>query len=119
MKLLLDSCVWAGCIDELTIAGHDVVWVGRWERDPGDAEILEYAREQHRVLVTLDKDFGELVIVRGIAHSGIVRIVGGSVRTFATRVASALDRYSDELDRGAIITDELYRIRVRDPKPEP
>jgi len=71
------------------------------------------------VLVTLDKDFGELAIVRGIAHSGIVRIVGGSVRTFATRVASVLERYSNELGPGAIITDELYRIRVHDPKAEP
>ncbi len=119
MKLLLDSCVWSGCINELAVAGHDIVWAGSWERDPGDAEMLERAHAEGRVLVTLDKDFGELAIVRGTAHSGIVRIVGGSVRTFATRIASVLERYRDELAQGAIITDELYRIRVHDPKAEP
>ena len=33
------------------------------------------AYEESRVLVTIDKDFGELAIVRGQAHSGIVRLV--------------------------------------------
>ena len=39
-------------------AGHDVVWTGSWEADPGDEEILAHAVREGRVLVTLDKDFG-------------------------------------------------------------
>ena len=49
---------------ELRAAGHDVVWSGDWEDDPGDEAILAKAHAQRRVLVTLDKDFGELAIVR-------------------------------------------------------
>jgi len=44
-----------------------VVWAGDGNGDAGDDEILAQARHEERVLVTLDKDFGELAIVRGIA----------------------------------------------------
>jgi predicted nuclease of predicted toxin-antitoxin system len=43
----------------LVDAGHDVVWMGDLGPDPGDEEILNLAREQQRILVTLDKDFGK------------------------------------------------------------
>lgn len=69
MKLLLDTCVWGGSRAEFETAGHDVIWAGSWSQDPGDLEILRQAHEEKRVLVTVDKDFGELAIVRGIPHS--------------------------------------------------
>ena len=65
MKILLDTCVWSGARQDLVEAGHDVIWAGEWDEDPGDEEILARAHSQGRVLVTLDKDFGELAIVRG------------------------------------------------------
>ena len=43
MKLLLDSCVWEKAKSELDVAGHDVVWCGDWEKDPGDEEIISHA----------------------------------------------------------------------------
>lgn len=46
-------------------AGHDVVRAGDWSMDPGDEEILDRAHQESRVLVTLDKEFGALAIVRG------------------------------------------------------
>lgn len=58
MKVLLDTCVWGGARSVLEAAGHDVIWTGDWEKDPGDEEILAYAHREGRVLVTLDKDFG-------------------------------------------------------------
>ena len=54
MKLLLDNCVWGGALDELVKYGHDVVWVGNWNEDPGDFEILSRALLQNRVLITLE-----------------------------------------------------------------
>ncbi|MGB5158171.1 MAG: DUF5615 family PIN-like protein [Desulfobacterales bacterium] len=46
-------------------------------------EILELAHKQNRVLITLDKDFGELAIVRKIPHSGIIRLVNISAKNQA------------------------------------
>ena len=70
MKLLLDTCVWGGVCKELRAAGHDVVWAGDWQEDPGDHEILGRAHREERILVTLDKDFGELVFRFHRIHSG-------------------------------------------------
>src|SRR5271157_4749229 len=64
MKLLLDTCIWGGAADELRMRGHDVIWSGDWDEDPGDEEILTTALAQGRILITLDKDFGELAVVR-------------------------------------------------------
>ena len=64
MKVLLDTCVWGGARDALVAAGHDVIWTGEWAADPGDDEILASAHAEGHVLVTLDKDFGELAVAR-------------------------------------------------------
>jgi predicted nuclease of predicted toxin-antitoxin system len=59
MKVLLDTCVWGGALRHLETAGIDVVWTGSWPEDPGDEEILAFTHKEQRVLVSLDKDFGE------------------------------------------------------------
>lgn len=113
MKLLLDTCVWGRASEPLQKAGHNVEWTGDWERDPGDREILEYANKQGRVLVTLDKDFGERAIVFGEPHSGIIRLVGIAAREQADYCLAVLRKYEPELIQGAIITVDSNRTRIR------
>jgi|SRR5687767_8054602 predicted nuclease of predicted toxin-antitoxin system len=113
MKLLLDSCVWGGSISELEAARHDVVWTGAWPEDPGDEEILDYAYREGRILVTLDKDFGEMVIVRGLPHTGIIRLVNFSARRQAAVCQQILTTYGEELKNGAIVTAEPGFLRIR------
>jgi predicted nuclease of predicted toxin-antitoxin system len=118
VRLLLDNCVWSKAADELREAGHDVDWVGNWGADPGDDEILARAHAESRVLVTLDKDFGELAIVRGMKHSGIVRLVDLSAQQQAEHCLLAIARHGADLEKGAIVTVKKTRIRFR-PPPEP
>jgi predicted nuclease of predicted toxin-antitoxin system len=113
VKLILDSCVWGGAVDRLRAAGHDVVWSGNWPVDPGDEEILARALADGRVLVTLDKDFGELAIVRELPHAGILRLVGLSARQQAEVTLRVLEVHANELAKGAIVTAEVGRLRVR------
>jgi predicted nuclease of predicted toxin-antitoxin system len=113
MKLLLDSCVWHGVRDTLRLSGYDVVWVGEWDADPGDEEILVIADREQRILITLDKDFGELAIVRGAAHAGILRLVDVITIQQSQVCLEVLSRYGDELVLGAIITAGLSRVRIR------
>lgn len=112
MKVLLDTCVWGGAREPLAAAGHDVVWAGSWAEDPGDEVILERAWKDGRVLVTLDKDFGELAIVKGAPHAGIVRLVGLRAVEQGPMCVMVLERYGTELN-GAIVTVEMTRVRVR------
>ncbi len=113
MRILLDTCVWGKAGELLRNEGHDVVWVGDWPNDPGDTEILRTAAEQRRILVTLDKDFGELAVFHGEAHCGIVRLVGISARLQGGAVLEVLKRLPEELAQRAVITVEPGRVRVR------
>ncbi len=63
--------------------------------------------------MTLDKDFGELVVVRGAAHSGIIRVVNMSARQQANAILHVLGRYADEISKGALVTVEPGRVRIR------
>ena len=113
MRLLLDTCVWGGARKDLQAEGHDVVWAGEWPEDPGDDEILERAHREERVLVTLDEDFGELAIVRGMPHAGIIRLVNLSASQQAVTCLRVIKLHGDDLKAGAIITAESNRLRVR------
>ncbi len=113
MEILLDTCVWGGAVPALQEAGHDVVWTGDWAKDPGDREILASAYSEGRVLVTLDKDFGELAVLQGLAHHGIIRIVGFPAKSQSEVCKVVLELHGDELFAGAIVTAEPGRLRIR------
>ncbi len=112
-RLLLDTCVWGGSVQELQDHGHEVVWTGTWEIDPGDRAILEFAHTERRILVTLDKDFGELAILKGMPHSGIIRLANFRAAQMAAAIHHLENRFLVELNEGAIVTADPERIRVR------
>ncbi len=118
MKILLDTCVWGKARAELTAAGHDVVWTGDWPEDPGDDVILAHAYAERRILVTLDKDFGEMVVMRGKLHNGILRLVNIAARQQAAVCLHVLAHHGEELLSGAIITADPGRLRIRPPEEE-
>jgi len=113
LRILLDTCVWGGTRRELVALGHDVVWAGDWSEDPGDDEILALAVRERRVLVTLDKDFGELAILRRQPHTGIIRLAGIRSIEQAPYAQRVLVLHQTELEAGALVTVEPGRIRIR------
>jgi predicted nuclease of predicted toxin-antitoxin system len=115
VKLLLDTCMWPGVVAVLRRAGHDVDWSGSWPGDPGDGAILAHAATEGRVLVTLDKDFGELAVLRGQRHHGILRLVNFAARQQPAICIRVLRDHGAELQAGAIITAEPWRVRIRAP----
>ncbi len=112
-SILLDSCVWGGTLPVLSEFGHAVIWSGSWDKDPGDIAILAAAHSEQRILVTLDKNFGELAILKGLPHSGIVRLTGFRAAQMANAIHHLVITYEHELAVGAIITVDPERIRIR------
>ena len=115
MRLLLDSCVWPRGAEELRAAGHDVDYVGDWDADPGDDMILRRSSTDDRILVTLDKDFGELVFVMGREHPGIVRLVNIAARQQGQMIMTVIEKHDEDLRQRALIVAESDRLRVRLP----
>jgi predicted nuclease of predicted toxin-antitoxin system len=113
VKILMDTCVWGGNRNEFSSAGHDVVWASDWPKDPGDKEILSRAYKERRVLITLDKDFGELAIVQNQPNCGIIRLVELASRYQVVVCLEVLKKHSRDLGKGAIITATRDRIRIR------
>ena len=74
MNLVADENVDRGIVERLRRDGHQVVWVAELSPSAPDEDVLAIAVTHHAVLVTEDKDFGELVYRRGLAHSGVVRL---------------------------------------------
>lgn len=67
MRLLANENVPLDSVDALRNAGHDVAWIRVLAPGSSDEEVLRRAVSEKRVLVTFDKDFGELVFHRRMA----------------------------------------------------
>jgi hypothetical protein len=65
MRFLADENFPAAAVRALQDAGHDVVWVMTAARGTGDRDVLAWAARERRILLTFDKDFGE--VARGAA----------------------------------------------------
>jgi hypothetical protein len=61
----------------------------------------------------IDKDFGELVIVQGKVHFGLIRLVGFRATDQGAAIVRLLTTYEAELAAGAIVTAEPWRVRIR------
>ncbi|BAS29287.1 DUF5615 family PIN-like protein [Limnochorda pilosa] len=114
MKFLLDVCTCLKALEQSLVAGgHDVLAASRSHPDAADDGLLRIALEEDRVLITLDKDFGELVFVRKQLHPTIVRLVGMSVDEQVTAIQELLSSNPDDLAGPTIIVVSRDRVRVR------
>jgi predicted nuclease of predicted toxin-antitoxin system len=85
------------------------------EEDPRapDETVLALALREGRVVVTEDKDFGELIVVQRRPHSGIIRFLELPVSEQLVAMQEVLTHYRTELESGAMIVVTRGRIRVR------
>lgn len=116
MKLLVDVCSGRKLAARLQQAGHDVDFAGNWPETAEDAKILKAAQAQQRIVITRDKDFGTLAIRDKLPHCGIVRLVELAPDRELGLCLLVLGGHAAHLARGALITVEAHRIRVREPE---
>jgi len=75
MRLYLDQMLKSDVAERLRFEGHDVTRAGQTGRARADdAEILQFAIEQDRALVTLDHHFGDWAILPLDRHPGVIRV---------------------------------------------
>ena len=77
MKFLLDVCAASRTLQEALVDdGHDVLSALDGHAQASDEDLLALAFREDRVLVTRDKDFGTLVVMRRLPHPCIIRFAG-------------------------------------------
>ena len=115
MKLLLDQDVYAATARFLLDLGHDVVLVaGLGLSRAQDREILRVAQEQNRVLVTRDRDFGNLVFVRELGAGVIyLRIMPSTQNVVHAELERMLSLHTEEELAQAFVVVEPGGHRIR------
>ena len=115
MRFLTDQDVYAATVQLLRDLGHDVVTAAQLGLSrASDATLLRTAKGQERILVTRDRDFGNLVIVRGLT-SGVVylRLVPSTLAAVHAELERLLARYNQTLLLHAFVVVEPARHRLR------
>lgn len=114
MKFLLDVCVSSRTLQAfLAGEGHDVLSALVIDPRASDERLLALALQGERVLITADKDFGELVFVRRLPRGPIIRLVQFTVEQQVRAMAELLDHHASELTGQAMVTVTRGRIRIR------
>jgi predicted nuclease of predicted toxin-antitoxin system len=114
LKFVADEGVDHQIVAQLREAGHTVWYFA--EMDPGtsDQEVLSLADREGTILLTADKDFGEMVYRQHLAHSGIIllRLAGLAPAAKAQLVAEAINAHSPKFAHGfTVISPRAIRIR--------
>lgn len=116
MKLLLDQGLPRSAASLLRDVGIDTVHTGEiGYATAEDTAIIEQARQEERVIVTLDADFHALLALSGAASPSVIRIRIERLRAEALMelIQRVLSDWSSELAEGAALTVQPERIRFR------
>jgi predicted nuclease of predicted toxin-antitoxin system len=113
MRLLANENLPRAAVDVLRSLGHEVRWIAEECPSVRDEYVLDLAVREARVLVTQDKDFGELAFRRGLpASSGIVLLRVAPVPGRVTELARKV--FGEHADfRGKFVVVEEGRMRER------
>ena len=114
MKLVADESVDGPIVESLRTDSHDVTYVA--ELDPGvdDEEVFRIANDSGAILVTEDKDFGEIVFRQKRVSNGVVliRLSGLTAETKAGIVSTVVREHERDLaQKFTVITPGIVRIR--------
>ncbi len=114
MNLLADDSVDRPIVEELRRAGYSILYVAEIEPGISDDDVLNSANDANAILLTSDKDFGELVFRQRRASFGVVliRLSGLSAVKKAEIVSHAFQQYSQEFSKSfSVISGGGVRIR--------
>jgi predicted nuclease of predicted toxin-antitoxin system len=114
VRIVADESIDRQIVERLRAGGHAVLFIAELEPGIEDEAVLARSRERDAILVTADKDFGELVFRQRLLHSGIllVRLAGLKPDAKAHLVASVVDRHAEALRLGfSVLTKRAFRIR--------
>ena len=112
MRFLVDECTGPKVAEWLRIEGHEVFSVFDDARGISDDEVFAKAFAENWILVTNDKDFGEIVFRENRQHHGIIFLRLDDERTDSkiNVLRQLITNYSDKLP-GQFVTVTENKVR--------
>jgi predicted nuclease of predicted toxin-antitoxin system len=114
VRFLADENFPQAAVLALQAAGHDVLWVANTQPGAPDTDVLARATREHRILLTFDKDFGELATRALLPPDSAVvllRIPPPRTSEAARKLADVVTARTDWAGHFSVI--EPGRIRMR------
>ncbi len=108
MRFLIDECTGPGVAAWLRGEGHEVFSVFNEAKGIADENILTKAYEERWILITNDKDFGEMIFRENRKHHGIIFLRLDDERT-ANKISilqHLIENYSDKLSKQFVTVSE-------------
>ncbi len=118
MRLLADENCPRQLVELLRQNGHDVLWASSEFAGAADEIVLSRATADGRILLTFDKDFGELAFRHGlpsICGVILVRFVTGPPGVFSHQIVRVLESRGDWSGVFAVVEPDRVRIRPLTP----
>ncbi len=114
MNFIADENIDYQIVDRLRSDGHHVLNVLEIEPGISDDEVLDLANQNSALLLTADKDFGELIFRQSRLMFGVIliRLSGLSVLRKAEIVSYAIVKHMDELPKSFVVIRPAF-IRIR------
>jgi len=116
LKFIIDVGVGKKVEDFLYKSGYDVLSVREINPSMSDSKIIGIASKNNRIIITMDKDFGELVYNSGLKHTGILllRTENCSADKKIIILSEILRNYSSELEENfCVFSKDRLRIRKK------
>lgn len=113
MRFLVDECTGPAVAQWLRQQNHDVVSVFDEIKGVDDKEVIKKANEQNRILITNDKDFGELVFREKKQHKGVIllRLENERAVNKIAVLKRLLEKYESSLHgHFIVVTENTVRI---------
>lgn len=114
MRLLADENLHAGLVAWFRSNGHDVAYAAEFHGGAPDEDVLRRARDENRIVVTDDKDFGDLVVHRRLSTAGVLllRQLDPSLSVRIARLATHWPQIERSLPGHLVVVGER-KVRVR------
>lgn len=116
MKFIIDESVEYSVVLFFKNSGFDTISIAEDFPSLEDASILSIAYREKRILVTNDKDFGELLYRLNLPHRGIIflRLRKEDGESKIKRLKILLEKYGNKLhDSFVVITQNKVRLKKR------
>jgi predicted nuclease of predicted toxin-antitoxin system len=118
LRFLIDNALSPVVAEALRKAGHEASYVrDRGMQAAADEEVFELAKNEDRVLVSADTDFGALLASRRSSRPSVVIFRRTSGRRPEDQAKLLLDHMPDlrePLESGSVVVVEETRLRIRD-----